>query len=152
MCISAKTSVYDSQIELFKIPKDAWLQTIDSITTAIDANKKREFDEEEEEEEESAKPAASSIPPPNIAKPQSYCKIKPPQNQFKFLTVNTSNVVQVFKSVENSLDTIGLGVNNCFSRLHLEAKNQLAEKAFNIPLNDDAANQITGGNYDLARV
>ena len=148
MYISAKTSVYDSQIELFKIPKDAWLQTIDSITTAIDANKK--LDEEEEEEEESAKPA--SIPPPNIAKPQSYCKIKPPQNQFKFLSVNTSNVVQVFKSVENSLDSIGLGVNNCFSRLHLEAKNQLAEKAFNIPLNDDAANQITGGNYDLARM
>jgi hypothetical protein len=34
----------------------------------------------------------------------------------------------------------------------LDAKNQLAEKAFNIPLNDDAVNQITGGNYDLARV
>jgi hypothetical protein len=49
------------------------------------------------------------------------------------------------KTIEsNSIDQIGLGVNNCLSKTYLDVKNQCVEKTFGVRLSEDALAQING--------
>ena len=41
-------------------------------------------------------------------------------------------------------EVIGMGINNLFSKNHLDLKTQICEKFFNIQLTEDFANQISG--------
>lgn len=62
---------------------------------------------------------------------------------------NNLNAAQSFKSVEVNGDFIGVGVNNCMSRVYLDVKNQFFEKIFDVRLDEDSIVQINGSkNYD----
>ena len=41
-------------------------------------------------------------------------------------------------------EVIGLGINNCFTKSHLELKTQTFEKFYNVQLSEEIENQITG--------
>ena len=90
----------------------------------------------------------------NIQKPQLFCKIKPPQNQFKVACSSVPvNPTQLLKTIETSMESMGVGMNNCLTKSNLELKIQLAEKAFNLQLNSDFVNQIAGvSNFDQSKM
>ena len=90
----------------------------------------------------------------NVPKPQLFCKIKPPQNQFKLAcSLNPINTAQLLKTLETSMESIGVGMNNCLTKANLELKMQLAEKAFNLQLDSNSVSQITGvSNFDLPKM
>ncbi len=52
---------------------------------------------------------------------------------------------QILKITESSNpEVIGMGVNNCFSKNHLDLKTQICEKFFNVQLLEEFATQISG--------
>ena len=84
-----------------------------------------------------------------------FCKLKPPQNQFKVVCNSTSvNPIQLLKTIEaTNMESIGLGINNFMTKANLELKMQLAEKAFNLQLTEDAISQVTGvSNIDAVKL
>ena len=94
--------------------------------------------------------SASTTSMISIQKPMLFCKIKPPQNQFKVICSATAvNPVQLLKTIETSIESIGLGLNNCLTKSNIELKVQFAEKAFNLPINENSIGQVTGvTNFD----
>ena len=58
---------------------------------------------------------------------------------------NTHEVNQMIKKTDSSIDCIGFGNNNCFSKFHLELKAQICEKWFNnIEITDDLMSSLSG--------
>lgn len=50
------------------------------------------------------------------------------------------------KATENS-DIIGLGINHIFSKIHLDLKQQIMEKIYNVQLNDNNNNAHSNTKY-----
>jgi hypothetical protein len=98
--------------------------------------------------------SASTTSMISIQKPVLFCKIKPPQNQFKMIcSANAVNPTQLLKTIETSMEPIGLGTNNCLTKNNIDLKIQLTEKAFNLQLNEDSVNQLIGvTNFDQVKM
>jgi hypothetical protein len=98
--------------------------------------------------------SASTTSMISIQKPVLFCKIKPPQNQFKTMcSANAVNPTQLLKTIETSMEPIGLGINNCLTKNNIDLKIQLTEKAFNLQLNEDSVNQLIGvTNFDQVKM
>ena len=51
----------------------------------------------------------------------------------------------MMKAAEMALEAgVGLGVNNCFNRAHLDLKTQTTERFFNVQLGEENLNQLSG--------
>ena len=98
--------------------------------------------------------SASTTSMISIQKPMLFSKIKPPQNQFKTMcSANAVNPTQLLKTIETSMEPIGLGINNCLTKNNIDLKIQLTEKAFNLQLNEDSVNQLIGvTNFDQVKM
>ncbi|CAF0942888.1 unnamed protein product [Brachionus calyciflorus] len=132
----AKSNLSDCLIEVYKCPKDLWFQSLEAIENKVKQNE--------------AGSIVDTETLPTLAKPAILCKLKPPLNQFKFQTGNFQNFAGVFKQIETCPDIIGSGLNNIFTKHHIDFKSQLAEKMFNLKLTEESFSQLNGNkNYDF---
>lgn len=116
-------------IEVYKCPKELWAQYVENLYVL--------------KQEDANEVAIQQLP--TIQKPTLMCKMRPPTNLIKTSITNYQSMSQLLKLSESAnQEVIGLGINNCFTKSHLELKTQTFEKFYNVQLSEEIENQITG--------
>ena len=124
-----KVNGVDCLIEVYKCPKDLWAQYVENLYVA--------------KQEEDPEVAIQQLP--HIQKPVFLCKLKPPANLLKTNITNFQNLNHLLKMTESThSEVIGTGINNAFTKHHLDLKTQTFERFLNVHLNEELASQITG--------